>query len=60
MRPSLFSSADVEIPAGSVCAFVGRSGGGKSTLIHLLQRFYNPTAGSITCGSKALNDLDLR
>lgn len=52
--------SDLEIPAGSVCAFVGRSGGGKSTLIHLLQRFYDPKEGSISYGGVDLRDIDLK
>ena len=35
------------IPAGSVCAFVGPSGGGKSTIAALMPRFYDPTEGCI-------------
>ncbi|MGN0833715.1 MAG: ABC transporter ATP-binding protein [Kiritimatiellia bacterium] len=35
------------IPAGSVCAFVGPSGGGKSTVAALIPRFYDPTGGRI-------------
>ena len=35
------------IPAGSVCAFVGPSGGGKSTIAALIPRFYDPTEGCI-------------
>ncbi len=35
------------IPAGSVCAFVGPSGGGKSTAAALIPRFYDPTEGRI-------------
>ena len=38
---------DLFIPAGSVVALVGVNGAGKSTLIKLLNRFYDPTAGSI-------------
>jgi ABC-type multidrug transport system fused ATPase/permease subunit len=35
------------IPSGKVIAFVGMSGGGKSTIASLLPRFYDPTAGEI-------------
>ncbi len=35
------------IPAGSVCAFVGPSGGGKSTIAALVPRFYDPSAGEV-------------
>ncbi len=37
----------LKIPAGSVCAFVGPSGGGKSTIAALIPRFYDPSEGSI-------------
>ena len=48
------------VDAGSVCALVGASGGGKSTVIHLLLRFYDPRAGKITLGDVDLRELDLR
>lgn len=40
MRPNqkVLRGVDLAIPAGTVCALVGRSGGGKSTLVHLLLR----------------------
>ena len=37
----------LDLPAGGVCALVGPSGGGKSTLAALIPRFYAPTAGRI-------------
>ncbi|CEL94100.1 unnamed protein product [Vitrella brassicaformis CCMP3155] len=62
MRPEkpVLSGIDLDIPGGSVCAFVGRSGGGKSTLIHLLQRFYDPQQGAILVDGVPLTRLDLR
>ncbi len=38
---------EFHIPAGSVCALVGPSGGGKSTLAALIPRFYEPTEGRV-------------
>jgi ATP-binding cassette, subfamily B, bacterial MsbA len=46
---------DLEVPCGSTVALVGPSGGGKSTIIDLFCRFYEPQAGSIT-----LDGIDLR
>ena len=39
-----------ECPQGTVTALVGRSGSGKSTIVHLLPRFYDVEQGSITIG----------
>jgi ATP-binding cassette subfamily B protein len=39
---------NLTIPAGKVVAIVGENGAGKSTLLKLLNRFYDPNAGSIT------------
>jgi ABC-type multidrug transport system fused ATPase/permease subunit len=47
-------SVSVEIEAGEKIAIVGRSGAGKTTLIDLLQRFYDPTAGAILIGGRDL------
>ena len=48
-RPAvtIFKNLDFEIPQGSNIAIVGPSGGGKSTIAHLMLRFYSPTTGSI-------------
>ena len=47
------------IPAGSTAALVGPSGGGKTTLCHLLPRFYDIQEGSITIDGKDIRDCAL-
>ncbi|SIR81888.1 ATP-binding cassette, subfamily B [Williamsia sterculiae] len=42
------SDVHLDIPAGSSLALVGRTGAGKSTIVKLLARFYDPTSGSVT------------
>lgn len=44
-------------PLGRIVAVVGPSGGGKSTLLHLLARFFDPQEGRITLGGVDLRDL---
>jgi ATP-binding cassette, subfamily B, bacterial MsbA len=39
---------DIEIKKGQVVALAGPSGGGKSTIVDLIPRFYDPTAGRVT------------
>ncbi len=38
---------DLDIPAGSSLALVGQTGAGKSTIVKLLARFYDPTEGTV-------------
>lgn len=47
---------DLHIPAGQVVALVGPSGAGKTTLINLLARFVEPTAGTICIDNTPLAD----
>lgn len=48
-----------KIPAGKTVALVGSSGGGKSTVVSLLQRFYLPASGSIKIDGYSIDSLDL-
>ncbi|MDR1105567.1 MAG: ABC transporter ATP-binding protein/permease [Treponema sp.] len=48
-----------DIPAGSVCALVGPSGGGKTSLCHLLPRFYEIRDGSITIDGTDIRNMRL-
>ena len=50
---------DLNIPAGSLVAFVGRSGAGKTSLIQLLCRFYAPNAGRILLDGQSISELRL-
>jgi len=60
MRPEniVLKGVDLKIRPGKVCAFVGKSGGGKSTLIHLLMRFYDPRKGAIYLDGTDIRELN--
>ncbi|MEU9195332.1 ABC transporter ATP-binding protein [Streptomyces hundungensis] len=53
------SGVDLRIPAGQTVAFVGETGAGKSTLVKLVARFYDPTGGRVTADGTDLRDLDI-
>ncbi|SNZ16335.1 ATP-binding cassette, subfamily B, AbcA/BmrA [Terribacillus aidingensis] len=47
-------------PAGKVTAIAGPSGGGKSTLFGLLERYYEPTSGVIRLGTEPISNFKLQ
>ncbi|MBN2225196.1 MAG: ATP-binding cassette domain-containing protein [Deltaproteobacteria bacterium] len=47
---------NLKVKAGEVIAFVGMSGGGKTTLVNLIPRFYDVTQGSITVDGTDIRD----
>lgn len=50
----------ISVPAGHRVALVGLSGSGKSTVASLIQRFYDPTSGSITLNGSDLRSYNVR
>ncbi len=59
-RRNVLEAIDLSIKAGETVALVGPSGGGKTTLCHLLPRFYETLSGSITIDGKDIRDVTLR
>mmetsp|Transcript_22245 Transcript_22245/g.46203 ORF Transcript_22245/g.46203 Transcript_22245/m.46203 type:complete len:1407 (-) Transcript_22245:54-4274(-) len=55
----VFGGVNLKIKAGTTVALVGESGCGKSTVARLVQRFYDPTGGTITLDGIDMKDLDL-
>ncbi|WP_393098767.1 ABC transporter ATP-binding protein [Streptomyces sp. LN325] len=53
------SGVSLSIPAGQTVAFVGETGAGKSTLVKLVARFYDPTGGRVTVDGTDLRALDI-
>ncbi len=51
---------DLAIGPGEVVALVGRSGSGKSTILNLLLRFYDPAEGRVLVGGQDVRELDPR
>ncbi|WP_139822678.1 ABC transporter ATP-binding protein [Tuberibacillus sp. Marseille-P3662] len=51
---------DLQIEPGETIAFVGMSGGGKSTLVSLMPRFYDVTKGAIRLDGEDIRDLQVR
>ncbi|KAF4452522.1 ATP-binding cassette, subfamily B (MDR/TAP), member 1 [Fusarium austroafricanum] len=61
-RPEVTVMHDVslDIPAGKVTALVGASGSGKSTIVGLVERFYDPVQGKVYLDGHDISKLNLR
>ncbi|PIA91919.1 Multidrug resistance protein 1 [Cercospora beticola] len=61
-RPEVVVMEDVSlvVPAGKTTALVGASGSGKSTIVGLVERFYDPVGGTVTLDGHNVQDLNLR
>jgi subfamily B ATP-binding cassette protein MsbA len=58
-RKDTLRNINLEIKPGEVVAFVGPSGGGKSTLVNLLPRFYRPKSGRIVLDQIPIEEIVL-
>lgn len=59
-RKRVLKNVSFTIPAGSFTALVGKSGSGKSTVVKLLSRYYDPKSGAIVIDDRYdLRDLDI-
>lgn len=57
---AIFDKLSLDIPAGKIVALVGGSGSGKSTVISLIERFYEPLSGKILLDGNDIRELDLK
>lgn len=57
---TVLEDVNLHIPANSVVALVGPTGVGKSTMVSLIPRFYDPSQGNITLDGIDLKDIDLK
>ncbi|KAL5722396.1 ABC-type xenobiotic transporter [Ranunculus cassubicifolius] len=56
----VFEDFNLRVPAGKTIALVGGSGSGKSTVIALLERFYNPIHGEISLDGVSISKLQIK
>ncbi|KAL6979890.1 (ABC) transporter [Sarracenia purpurea var. burkii] len=56
----ILNKLSVDIPSGKIVALVGGSGSGKSTVISLIERFYEPLSGRILLDGTDIRELDLK
>lgn len=59
-RPKVLDRLDLHVRAGETVAITGANGAGKSSLVHLLQRFADPDAGAIRVDGVDIREFTLR
>ena len=55
----ILRDVSLRVPAGTSCALVGTSGSGKSTILRLLYRFYDPMSGSVKIDGHDVREIKL-
>jgi len=58
-QEKVLSDITLDVKAGEAIALVGRTGAGKSTLVNLIPRFYDPTSGAIMVDGHNIRDVTL-
>ncbi|MEM1406522.1 MAG: ABC transporter ATP-binding protein [Bacteroidota bacterium] len=58
-KDPVLNGIDLKIKKGTTVALVGQSGGGKSTLVDLIPRFYDPTEGDIKIDGHSLKEVKI-
>ncbi|XP_057799135.1 ABC transporter B family member 2-like [Salvia miltiorrhiza] len=56
----IFNKLSLDIPPGKIVALVGGSGSGKSTVISLIERFYDPLSGQVSLDGTDVREFDLK
>ena len=56
---TILEGIDLELPRGKTLGIMGATGSGKSSIINLLQRFYDPSEGSISIDGVDIRDMEL-
>ncbi|MFC1643887.1 ABC transporter ATP-binding protein [Candidatus Omnitrophota bacterium] len=59
-KENVLNDIDLTINKGEIVALVGPSGGGKSTLVNLIPRFYDPSAGVVRIDGMDLKEISIR
>ncbi|KAI2617599.1 hypothetical protein GGS26DRAFT_585178 [Hypomontagnella submonticulosa] len=58
-KKDILKGVNVSVPSGTTVAFVGATGAGKSTILKLLDRFYDVTGGSIQIDGQDIRDITI-